>query len=64
MGRSFESQGRRFRPRDRVIDEAKIVVMERFFKDDVKEVYYGRQIEVALENESEFARPWRARRLG
>jgi hypothetical protein len=50
MVRSFDSQGRRFRPRDRVIDEAKVVVMERFFKDDVKEVYYGRQIEVALEN--------------
>src|SRR5580700_7822291 len=39
------------RPRDRMIDVAKGVVFERFFRDDVKEVYYGRQIEVALEKE-------------
>ncbi len=48
----FDNDGeRRERPRDRVIDEAKIVLMEQFFRDDAKEVYYGRQIEVALENQ-------------
>ena len=41
---------RRPRPRDRAIDEAKAVIVERFFRDDMRQVYYGRQIEVALEN--------------
>jgi hypothetical protein len=46
----FSNNGRRQgRPRDRVIDEAKAVIMERFFRDDTKQVYYGRQVEVALE---------------
>jgi hypothetical protein len=39
------------RPRDRVIDEAKAALMERFFREGTKEVYYGRQIEFALEND-------------
>jgi hypothetical protein len=37
------------RPRDRVVDEAKAVLLEDFFPDEGKEVYYGRQLEVWLE---------------
>jgi Resolvase, N terminal domain len=47
----YNNGQRQERPRDRVIDEAKIVLMEQFFRDDAKEVYYSRQIEVALENQ-------------
>jgi hypothetical protein len=51
MAKSFNNSGRGHgRPRDRVIDEAKAVLMDQFFRDDAKEVYYGRQVEVALEN--------------
>jgi len=39
------------RPRDRQIDVAKGVLIERFFPDDGTTVYYGRQLEVALERE-------------
>src|SRR6266403_4901610 len=50
MGDQFTNNGRRQPcPRDRQIDEAKTVVMEQFFRDDAKQVYYGRQVEVALE---------------
>ena len=38
------------RPRDRKIDAAKIVVFERFFAQDLN-VYYGRQLEIAMERE-------------
>jgi hypothetical protein len=52
MGDSFGNNRRRQeRPRDRVIDEAKVVIMERLFRDDTKEVYYGRQVEIALERQ-------------
>jgi hypothetical protein len=48
---TFDNNGRRQeRPRDRVIDQAKAVLMDQFFRDDMKEVYYGRQVEVALED--------------
>src|SRR5438105_1017156 len=48
----FHNTGRRQgRPRDRVIDDARAVIMERFFREDVKLVYYGRQVEVALERQ-------------
>jgi hypothetical protein len=47
----FDNTRRPPRPRDRRIDEAKTAVMEQFFRDDTKQVYYGRQIEVALERE-------------
>jgi hypothetical protein len=39
------------RPRDHKIDDAKAVLMARFFPDDAQGVYYGRQLEIALENE-------------
>lgn len=38
------------RPRDRVIDAAAEVLMERFFPDDGTTVYYTRQLEIALED--------------
>jgi hypothetical protein len=37
------------RPRDSKVDEAKTVLLGRFFPDDGRVVYYGRQLEVALE---------------
>lgn len=37
------------RPRDPVIDEAKSVLMEKFFQPDTTRVYYGRQLEVLVE---------------
>lgn len=39
------------RPRDRKIDEAKAVLMERFFPEDGKAVYYARQLEIAVERQ-------------
>lgn len=39
------------RPRDRKIDEAKTELMSRFFPDKGTNVYYGRQLEIALEND-------------
>jgi hypothetical protein len=39
------------RPRDSKVDEARSVLLERFFPQDGKGVYYGRQLEVALERE-------------
>ena len=38
-------------PRDGKIDEAKRVLMERFFQPDAQVAYYGRQIEIAVEAE-------------
>lgn len=37
------------RPRDSKVDEAKAVLLARFFPDGSQRVYYGRQLEVALE---------------
>jgi hypothetical protein len=51
MGDRFDNNRRPQQPRDRVVDEAKLVLMEQFFRDDAKEVYYGRQIEIALESQ-------------
>lgn len=45
----FDAEGER--PRDRVIDAAAAVLMERFFPDDGKTVYYTRQLEIALEDQ-------------
>jgi hypothetical protein len=39
------------RPRDSKVDEARAALLERFFPADSKDVYYGRQLEVALERE-------------
>jgi hypothetical protein len=39
------------RPRDSKVDEARAALMERFFPADSRNVYYGRQLEVALETE-------------
>jgi hypothetical protein len=39
------------RPRDRKIDDAKAVLLARYFPPDGTEVYYGRQLEIALEDE-------------
>jgi hypothetical protein len=36
-------------PRDGKIDDAKALLMERYFPPDGRTVYYGRQLEVALE---------------
>jgi hypothetical protein len=45
----FDSPNPEQRPRDRFVDRAKNVLMQQFFQDDAKEVYYGRQLEIALE---------------
>jgi hypothetical protein len=37
------------RQRDRVVDEAKELLLAQFFQKDSTEVYYGRQLEVRLE---------------
>ncbi len=39
------------RPRDRVVDKAKEVLIENFFTKDSSAVYYGRQLEVRLERQ-------------
>jgi hypothetical protein len=39
------------KPRDHQIDAAKIVLMGRFFADGTTDVFYGRQIEIALERD-------------
>ncbi len=39
------------RPRDSKVDEARRILMERFFPAEGRGVYYGRQLEVALEGE-------------
>ena len=39
------------RPRDSKVDEARRVLLERFFPAGGRGVYYGRQVEVALEDE-------------
>lgn len=39
------------RPRDRQIDAAKDLLMDHYFPDGSTDVYYGRQIEVALEKD-------------
>lgn len=36
-------------PRDTKIDQAKAVLLDRFFRSDMQAVYYGRQLEIALE---------------
>ena len=38
------------RPRDRKIDEGKQVLLERYFQENSKNVYYGRQLEIWLED--------------
>jgi hypothetical protein len=38
-------------PRDNKIDEARAALFERYFPPDGRHVYYGRQLEVALESE-------------
>jgi hypothetical protein len=43
-----ETEGR---PRDSKVDDAKAVLVERFFPEGSKEVFYGRQLEVKLERE-------------
>ncbi|HVA13421.1 MAG TPA: hypothetical protein VNF99_09245, partial [Stellaceae bacterium] len=47
----FDRDDEAERPRDRKIDEAKIKLLVRFFRDDGVDVYYGRQLEIALEND-------------
>lgn len=37
------------RPRDRVVDEAKEVLLEKYFPKGATTVYYGRQLVVGLE---------------
>ncbi len=43
--------GKRERPRDSKVGEAKAVLLARYFPEDGRNVYYGRQLEVALERE-------------
>lgn len=38
------------RPRDSQIDAAKAILMDKFFQDGSEDVYYGRQLEVLLED--------------
>jgi hypothetical protein len=42
---------RQERPRGTKVDEAKAVLLARYFPLDGRNVYYGRQLEVALEQE-------------
>src|ERR1700674_5944627 len=46
-GEDYEE--REERPRDSKVDEAKAALLARFFPEDGRTVYYGRQLEVALE---------------
>jgi hypothetical protein len=46
-----EDYDRHERPRDRKVDEARAVLLERFFPAEGRNVYYGRQLEVALEDQ-------------
>jgi hypothetical protein len=39
------------RPRDNKVDDAKAVLLPRFFPEDGRAVYYGRQLEIALERD-------------
>ena len=45
----FEQPGEK--PRDSKVDEAKAALLAQYFPDDSRAVYYGRQLEVALERE-------------
>jgi hypothetical protein len=52
----FDDQGDYFeereeRPRDKKVDDAKAVLLPRFFPEDGRAVYYGRQLEIALERD-------------
>jgi hypothetical protein len=49
FGDYFEE--REERPRDSKVDEARAVLLARYFPEDSRNVYYGRQLEIALERE-------------
>ena len=44
-------EGPEEKPRDRKVDEAKAELLVRYFPDGGHAVYYGRQLEIALERE-------------
>ena len=47
----YEEELQASNPRDNKIDEAKLALMARFFTNDATAVYYGRQLEIALEKD-------------
>lgn len=49
FGDYFEERAER--PRDGKVDEAKAVLLARYFSEGAQSVYYGRQLEVALERD-------------
>jgi hypothetical protein len=51
MSDDFDDFAEVEKPRDHQIDAAKERLMEAFFPDDAVKVYYGRQLEIALEDE-------------